>query len=116
MDRKKASEFDPELLVLFDDYVHGGADRRQFLDRAARFAVGGVTAATLLESLSPHYAWAQQVAPDDARLKTEYVSYPSPKGHDTIKATSRSRRTPRASCRPCSSCTRTAASIPTSRT
>jgi len=85
MERKKASDFDPELLALFDEYVHGGVDRRQFLDRAARFAVGGVTATALLESLSPHYAWAQQIAPDDARLKTEYVSYPSPRGHDTIK-------------------------------
>jgi carboxymethylenebutenolidase len=85
MERKRASDFDPELLDLFDQYVHGGVDRRGFLERASRFAVGGVTAAALLESLSPTYAWAQQVAKDDARLKTETVSYPSEKGHGTIR-------------------------------
>jgi carboxymethylenebutenolidase len=85
VERKKASDFDPELLALFDDYVHGGVDRRKFLDRASRFAVGGATAAALLESLEPHYAWAQQVPPDDARLKTEYVEYASPLGHGTMK-------------------------------
>ena len=85
MERKKADEFDPELLALYDLYVHGGVDRRQFLDRASRFAVGGMTAAGLLETLNPQYAWAQQVPPDDKRLHTEYVTYPSPKGHGTIK-------------------------------
>jgi carboxymethylenebutenolidase len=85
MERKKASEFDPELLDLFDQYVHGGVDRRGFLDRASRFAVGGVTAAALLESLAPHYAWAQQVPPDDARLHTERASYPSPQGSGEMK-------------------------------
>jgi carboxymethylenebutenolidase len=85
MDRKKATEFDPELLDLFDLYVHGGVDRRGFLDRASRFAVGGVTAAALLESLAPHYAWAQQVKPDDARLRAEYVTYSSAQGYGTIK-------------------------------
>jgi len=85
VERRKASEFDPELLALFDQYVHGGVDRRQFLDRASRFAAGGVTAAALLDSLSPHYAWAQQVPPDDARLKAEYATYPSPKGSGTMR-------------------------------
>ncbi len=85
MERKHADDFDPELLDLFDQYVHGGVDRRQFLERASRFAVGGMTAATLLESLSPHYAWAQQVPADDKRLQTEYATYPSPQGHGTIK-------------------------------
>ncbi len=84
-ERKAASEFDPELLELFDQYVHGGVDRRQFLERAARFAVGGVTAVSLLESLSPRYAWAEQVAAGDARLKTEYASYASPHGYGTVK-------------------------------
>jgi len=85
VERRKASEFDPELLALFDQYVHGGVDRRQFLDRASRFAAGGVTAAALLDSLSPHYAWAQQVPPGDARLEAEYATYPSPKGSGTMR-------------------------------
>jgi carboxymethylenebutenolidase len=86
MERKKASDFDPELLELFDSYVHGGVSRREFLERAKRFAVGGVTAAALLESLSPKYAYAQQVAKDDPRLKTEYVTYDSPSGYGKVKA------------------------------
>ena len=85
MERKKADDFDPELLALFDQYVHGGVDRRQFLERASRFAVGGVTAAALLESLSPQYAWAQQVAPDDKRIQAEYATYPSPQGYGKVK-------------------------------
>ena len=80
MDRKKASDFDQELLDLYDDFAHGRIERRDFLQRAAKFAVAGVTAETLLASLTPNYAWAQQVAKDDARLKTEYVQYRSPKG------------------------------------
>ena len=86
MERKKASEFDPELLRLFDRYVHGGISRREFLDGAARFAVGGLTAAAILESLGPNYAWAQQVPKDDKRIRTEYVSYPSPEGHGSVRA------------------------------
>jgi carboxymethylenebutenolidase len=82
----KASDFDPELLELFDSYVHGGVSRREFLDRARAFAVGGVTAAALLETLSPDYAWAQQVAPDDARLRTERVEIESPRGYGSITA------------------------------
>ena len=85
MERKTTSDYDPELLALFDQYVHGGIDRRQFLERASRFAVGGLTAAALLESLSPNYAWAQQVPPDDKALKAERISYSSPKGYGTTK-------------------------------
>ena len=70
MDRKKASDFDQEVLDLFDQYVHGDLDRRGFLERAARFAVGGVTAAMLLDALSPRFAEAQQMRQDDKRLKT----------------------------------------------
>ena len=80
MERKTANDFDQELLNLFDQYVHGVIDRRGFLDRAAKFAVGGVTAAMLLDALSPNFAAAQQVAKDDKRLKTEYLEYPSPAG------------------------------------
>jgi carboxymethylenebutenolidase len=85
-ERKTASEFDPELLELFDQYVHGGVDRRGFLEKASRFAVGGVTAATLLESLSPVYARAEEVPAGDPRVKVEYVTYPSPRGYGTVKA------------------------------
>ena len=80
MERKQASEFDQELLNLYDDYAHGRIHRRGFLEGAARFAVGGLTAEALLSTLSPNYAWAQQVAKDDPRLKTEYLEYASPKG------------------------------------
>jgi carboxymethylenebutenolidase len=85
MERKKASDFPQELLNLFDKYVHGDIDRRAFFDGARRFATGGVTVASLFESLRPNFAWAQQVPKDDARLKTEYVTVPSPKGNDNIK-------------------------------
>ena len=80
MERKKASDFDQELLNLFDQYVHGQIDRRGFLDRAAKFAVGGMTAGMLLDTLNPAFASAQQVPKADPRLKTESVEYPSPQG------------------------------------
>lgn len=86
MERKTASDFDPELLRLFDRYVHGGISRREFLDGAARFAVGGLTAAALVESLNPNYAWAQQVPKDDKRIRTDYLNYPSPEGYGSIRA------------------------------
>ena len=85
MEQERAESFDPELLVLFDAYVHGSIDRRGFLDRAARFAVGGTTAAMLLEALSPRFAEAQQVPKDDPRLKAEFVEYPSPEGSGTMR-------------------------------
>ena len=85
MDRKKASEFDQEVLDLFDKYVHGIVDRRGFLERAARFAVGGVTAAMLLDALSPRFAEAQQIAVDDKRLKTSTLEFESPKGTGKVR-------------------------------
>jgi carboxymethylenebutenolidase len=85
MERKKASDFPDEVLQLFDGYIHGRLSRREFLDRAAKYAVGGFTAAAMLESLRPNYAWAQQVAKDDPRIKTEYLSYPSPQGSRTTR-------------------------------
>lgn len=85
MERQTAAQFDQELLDLYDGYVHGQIDRRTFLDKAARFAVGGLTAAALLNTLMPNYAWASQIATDDERIKSEYISYPSPKGHDKTK-------------------------------
>lgn len=85
MERKKASEYPQELLNLFDLYVHGDIDRRAFLDGAKKFAVGGLTATAIFESLRPNYAWAQQVKKDDARIKTEYLTVPSPQGNENIK-------------------------------
>ncbi|MEZ5461741.1 dienelactone hydrolase family protein [Dokdonella sp.] len=82
-DRKTAKDFDPEVLRLFDQYVHGMIDRRGFLKGAARFAVGASTAAGLLAALSPRFAEAQKVKPDDARLVTRYMEFPSPEGYGT---------------------------------
>ncbi|HEY3885509.1 MAG TPA: dienelactone hydrolase family protein, partial [Vicinamibacterales bacterium] len=76
-DRLTAADFDQGLLDLFDQYVHGGIDRRTFLVRAEAFAAGDLTPAMLLARLSPAFADAQQVGPDDARLKGEMVAYPS---------------------------------------
>ncbi len=80
MTRKRASDYPPEVLSLFDGFVHGAISRRDFLDRVARYAVGGVTAAVLLSSLEPNFAWAEQVAATDKRIKTEAITYPSPQG------------------------------------
>lgn len=86
MNRLTAADFDQELLILFDAYVHGDLDRRSFLQRAGKFAVGGLTAAGLLAALSPQFAAAQVVPKDDARLKTEVVEVDSPAGTGRIKA------------------------------
>lgn len=85
MTRKTAQDFDQELLILFDAYVHGGIDRRGFLERAQKFAVGGLTAAGILVSLSPDFAFGQVVAKDDKRLKTEMLEVSSPTGYGMIK-------------------------------
>ena len=85
MDRKKASEFPQELLDLFDLYVHGEIDRRAFLDGAKKYAVGGVTATMIWESLRPNYAFAEQVPKDDHRIQTERVTVESPQGNGSIK-------------------------------
>jgi carboxymethylenebutenolidase len=77
----KAGDFDPEVLQLFDQYVHGFIDRRGFLAGAARFAVGTAGATGLLAALSPKFAAAQQVRPDDARLSATHVEFASPKGY-----------------------------------
>ncbi len=77
----QASDFPPEVLSLFDKYVHNVIDRRGFLDSAARFAVGGVTAAALLDALNPRFAEAEQVAKTDPRIKAAYVEFPSPQGY-----------------------------------
>jgi carboxymethylenebutenolidase len=85
MERKKAADYPQELLDLFHEYQHGDITRRQFFDRAGKFAVGGLTVTAIFESLRPNYAWAQQVPKDDARLKTEYATVQSPEGNGSIK-------------------------------
>jgi carboxymethylenebutenolidase len=85
MSRKQASDFDQEVLNLFDQYVHGAIDRRGFLEGAAKLAVGGLTAAMLLDALNPKFAEAQKIPKDDKRLKTEYLEYPSPQGSGKMK-------------------------------
>src|SRR5262245_9387529 len=85
MERKKASDYPQELLDLFHEYQHGEITRRDFLDRAKKFAVGGVTVMALYESLKPNYAWAQQVKKDDARITTSTESVTSPEGNGSIK-------------------------------
>jgi carboxymethylenebutenolidase len=85
MERKKASDFDPDVLILFDAYVHGAIDRRGFLHKASKYAAGGMTAAMMLDALNPKFAEAQQVAKDDGRIKAEYVPFPSPQGNSTTK-------------------------------
>ena len=85
MERKKASDYPQELLDLFHEYQHGDINRRDFLDRAKRFAVGGVTAMALFESLKPNYAWAEQVKKDDTRIAVSYETVASPDGNGSIK-------------------------------
>jgi carboxymethylenebutenolidase len=83
--RKRASDFDKRILELYDGYVHGRMSKRAFLDHAAKYTVGGVTAAALLDALKPNYALAQQVAPDDPAIVTERISYDSPEGNGTVE-------------------------------
>ena len=85
MDRKLASDYPQELLDLFHEYQHGDIDRRTFLNRSGKFAVGGLTVAAIFESLRPNYAWAQQVKPDDKNIKVGYEVVQSPAGNGSIK-------------------------------
>jgi carboxymethylenebutenolidase len=85
MERKKASDYPQELLDLFHEYQHGDMSRRDFLDRIQKFAVGGVTATAIYESLKPNYAWAQQVPKDDKRITTEQATVSSPQGNGSIR-------------------------------
>ena len=85
MERKKASDYPQELLDIFHEYQHGDIDRRTFMDRIGKFAVGGLTAAAIFESLTPNYAWAQQVPKDDPRIRTAVETVPSPQGNGSVK-------------------------------
>ena len=84
-ERKKASDFPKEVLALFDGYVHGFIERRDFLEGAARVLGGGAAAVSVLSALQPEYAWAEQIPQDDTRIRAEYVEYPSPNGSGTMR-------------------------------
>ena len=83
--RKQASDFPQEVLALFDGYVHGFIQRRDFLEGAGKVLGGGAAALAVLEALRPNYAWARQVEPQDGRIQQEYVTYPSPSGSGTMR-------------------------------
>jgi carboxymethylenebutenolidase len=85
MERKKASDFDQRALDLYDEYAHGRLSRRDFAQKVAAITVGGVTAESLIDSLTPNYAWAQQIAPNDPRIRAESFEYDSPKGGKKIR-------------------------------
>ncbi|WP_417807156.1 YghX family hydrolase [Thioclava sp.] len=84
--RLTAKDFAPELLELYDFYAHGIITKRQFLDRAGKFAIGGLTAATILSMMGPNYAMAEQVSFTDPDIKAEWITYPSPNGNGEIRA------------------------------
>src|SRR5690606_18576102 len=83
-ERRKAADFHPRILEIFDGYVHGRITKRDFMVQAAQFATAGMSAAAIFEALRPNYALAQQVPPDDPAIRTETVSYDSPQGHGRI--------------------------------
>jgi carboxymethylenebutenolidase len=85
MTRKTAKDFDPQVLKLFDQYVHGQLSRRGFLQSTAKVVAGAVAAEAVLEALSPQFAAAQQVPGNDPRIKATYVEYPSPNGYGTLR-------------------------------
>jgi carboxymethylenebutenolidase len=85
MTRLTAKDFAPELLELYDFYAHGKITKREFLDRASKFTVGGMTAVAILSAMSPNYALAQQVPASDPDITVEYIAYPSPKGHGEVR-------------------------------
>lgn len=85
MNRMTAKDFDPGLLELYDFYVHGGITKREFLDRAGKYAVGGVTAVALFDMLKPNYAMAEQVSFNDPEIKANYITYNSPNGNGEVR-------------------------------
>jgi carboxymethylenebutenolidase len=85
MNRMTAADFHPDLLELYDFYAHGMITKREFLDRAGKYAVGGVTAVALLNMLGPNYALAEQVSFNDPDITGAYITYPSPNGHGEVR-------------------------------
>lgn len=85
MQRLTAKDFSQDLLDLYDVYAHGKITKREFLDSASRWAVGGLTAGAILDLLSPNYAWAEQVSFNDPDIRAQYITYPSPNGHGEVR-------------------------------
>lgn len=85
MTRLTAKDFPQELLDYYDYYAHGKITKREFLNLAARYAVGGVTALALFNMLKPNYALAEQVKFTDPDILPEYITYPSPNGHGEVR-------------------------------
>jgi len=85
LSKKTAADFDPEVMKLFDQYVHGAIDRRGFIASATKYAVGGVSATMLLEMLSPNFVAAQQIKKDDPRIIAKMVEYDSPDGNGKMR-------------------------------
>jgi carboxymethylenebutenolidase len=79
------SKLPSEAIELYNLFIHGVISRRAFMEGAQRFAVGGLTAAMIIEALMPNYAEAQQVAKNDDRIKASYETVESPKGNGKIK-------------------------------
>src|SRR5205823_6137744 len=75
-----------EAIELYNQYIHGEIERRDFLNGMSRVAVVGLTASAMIDLLMPNYAVGQQVSKTDERIKTSYVTIPSPQGNGTIKA------------------------------
>ena len=82
----KKEDIKQEVFDLYDDYAHNRVDRREFMQKLSLYAVGGMTVASLMSFLMPDYEGAIQVKANDPRIRSEYISYPSPKGGGTIKA------------------------------
>ncbi len=85
MPRLTAADFSPELLELYDFYVHGQLSRRDFLEKATKYAIGGMTALSILSALTPNYALAEQISFNDPDITASYITYPSPNGHGTVR-------------------------------
>src|SRR3954467_2393347 len=83
MDQRK--KIPAEAVELYSSFIHGEISRRDFLNGVQRFAVGGLTAAAIVEALMPNYALGQQVRKDDERIKASYETVPSPDGHGYIR-------------------------------
>ena len=74
-----------EVFDLYDDYAHDRVSRRLFLDKLSTYAVGGLTVSSLLSFISPDYVKKIQIKQDDPQLKSEFITYDSPKGGGAIK-------------------------------
>jgi len=108
MERKHAADYDPELLDLYDGYVHGQISRRDFLSKASKYAIGGLTSAALLDSLMPNYAFAEQWLKTISALQPNSRNTNRPKAMAKCAVISSDLPRQKANCPALSSCTKTA--------